>query len=181
MSESNIDTIRRYLADAIAAEKGFESQLRSFAEDGDDDEVQGLFAEHARQTATQIQRLSTRLESLGGAASRTKNLVAQLFTIAPRAAQFGHLPEERTAQDLMVGYSVEMSECAMYESLRIAAESAGDSQTASLAREIGAEEFATAQRLWHLIPSRAKIAYNMATAGEVDPAIETRTADDRLV
>ena len=39
--------VRRYLQDAIAAESSFETQLRSFAKEGDDVTVQELFRQHA--------------------------------------------------------------------------------------------------------------------------------------
>ena len=43
MPETGSEIIKRYLVDAVAAEKSFESQLRTFAGEGDDTEVQGLF------------------------------------------------------------------------------------------------------------------------------------------
>lgn len=181
MPESNREIIARYLQDAIAAESGFESQLRSFAQEGDDEEVQSSFAEHARQTASQIERLKLRLSALGEQPSMAKGFFAQFLALAPKAAQLTHNREERLTQNLIAAYSVEMSECAMYESLKTVATLAGDEQTVTLAESIAAEELQAAEKFWHFLRSRSKIAFNVLTAGEVDPAIETKAPDDRLL
>lgn len=178
---NQLDLIQTYLADAIAAEASFEAQLRDFANEGDDDEVKAVFANHAVETQRQRQRLTERLNELGAAPSGGKNLLARVFSLTPRSAQLGHLQEERTVQNIMIAYTVESSEQAMYHALISVAEAAGDLRTATLAREIQAEETRTAEKLWHFLPTRSKIAYNMLTVQEVDPAVETKMADDRIV
>jgi len=181
---SRDEVIRRYLQDAIAAEGSFESQLRTFSREGDDAEVQAAFASHAEETQLQHRRLTMRLEELGGSPSAAKGLLAHVFGItpgmSPRIAQATHTPEERLAQNLVIAYSVEASECAMYEALASVAEAAGDAATERLAREIQDEERRAAEAVWGFLPSRAKIAFNMLTAWETDPAITTRAADDRV-
>ena len=181
MPETKREVLRRYLDDAVAAEKGFETQLRSFAEEGDDSEVQQAFAEQARRTSSHVVQLTARLEDLGGSHSRAKGFMAQLFSLAPRTAQITHGEEERLAQNLIMAYAAEMSQCAMYEALGVSARLAGDHQTADLAAAISSEEREAAIQFWQFLPSRSKIAFNMLTAGEVDPSVETRAPDDRLV
>jgi ferritin-like metal-binding protein YciE len=62
MAENDaVDVIRRYLEDAIAAEKSFETQLRGFSREGDNPMVQRLFAEHADETKFQYELLTRRL------------------------------------------------------------------------------------------------------------------------
>jgi ferritin-like metal-binding protein YciE len=175
------EIIGRYLQDAVAAENSFADQLWAFSREGDDSEVQSLFATHARETQLQSQRLTARLAELGGTPSTTKSVLAHLFGVTPRAAQLTHTPEERLAQNLVIAYSVEMSECAMYEALASVAAAAGDSTTEQLARQIQEEERQTSAKVWSFVRSRAKIAFNLLTAGEMDPAVETRMADDRLL
>jgi ferritin-like metal-binding protein YciE len=181
MSETSNDVMRRYLEDAIAAEKTFEAQLQGFARLGDDEEVEAAFTIHAAETRRQYERLTARLEELGGSASTAKSFFAHIFGFAPKSAQVGHAPEERTTQNLIIAFTVENSECAMYEALAAAAESAGDGATETLAREIQAEEKQTADKIWHLIHSRAKIAFNLLTASETDPSVNTRAADNRII
>ncbi len=177
MSAKSLNLIRTYLEDLIAAEASFESQLRTFGTNGDDQEVQAVFAAHAEQTRSQQDRLTTRLHELGGEPSTGKSMVAHLFALAPRTAQIAHLPEERAVQDLIVGYTVETSECAMYEGLATVAAATGDDTTARLAREIQSEEAHAAEKMWHFIRTRSIIAYNMLTIAEIDPAVETKVGE----
>jgi ferritin-like metal-binding protein YciE len=181
LGETPIEVLRRWIDDAVAAETSFETQLRSFSREGDDSEVQELFRVHADQTRAQYQRLTERLKQLDGSPSKAKSWLAHLLGLFPRSAQIAHQEDERVAQNLIATFALESAECAMYEALAAVAKAAGDAQTEHLAREIKAEERDVAAKIWHLLPSRSKIAYNMLTAGEIDPAIETKVADDRLV
>jgi ferritin-like metal-binding protein YciE len=181
MAQTSNHVVRRYLEDAIAAEKSFETQLQGFAQEGDDEEVEAVFAIHAAETRRQYDRLTARLEELGGSPSTAKSFLAHVFGVAPKSAQVGHASEERTTQNLIMAFTVENSECAMYEALAAAAEAAGDPATETLAREIQAEERQTAEKIWHFIASRAKIAFNLLTATETDPSVNTRAAGNRLI
>lgn len=171
MAETSTEVIKRYLEDAIAAERSFESQLEGFSKEGDNPAAQSAFAQHARETRRQHERLTARLEALGGSPSGAKSFLAHVFGFAPKTAQIGHEKEERTTQNLMMAFAVENSELAMYEALATVAEAAGDGVTAMLAREIQEEERATAQKVWSLIPSAANEAYLRVTMGSGDPTI----------
>ena len=174
MAETSVDVIKRYLEDAIAAEKSFETQLQGFANEGDNVAAKTAFHQHALETRQQYERLTARLEALGGSPSGAKSLLAHIFGLSPKTAQIGHEKEERTTQNLMMAYAVENSEIAMYESLATVAEAAGDSQTASLARSIQAEEKATAEKVWKLLPTAALEAFERVTRGD-DAAYSSRT------
>lgn len=163
MAETSTDVIKRYLEDAIAAEKSFETQLQGFANDGDDPAAKSAFHQHALETKQQYERLTARLQSLGGSTSTAKSLLAHIFGLSPKTAQIGHEKEERTTQNLMMAYALENSEIAMYEALATAAEAAGDTQTEALAREIQAQEKATAEKVWNLIPASALQAFQRLT------------------
>ena len=182
MAQTEVEMIRQYLQDAIAAETSFESQLRSFAHEGGDDfEVQALFFAHAAETHRQIERLEARLNQLGGNPSGGKSFLAHLFSFVPKVGQATHLPEEKLVQNLIAAFSVENGERAMYEALAVTARSAGDGITEALAREIAAEETAMAEKIWHFFPSRSKIAFNMLTVGEIDPSVETKVGENRIL
>jgi ferritin-like metal-binding protein YciE len=159
------DVIRRYLKDAIAAENSFETQLRSFAKEGDDERAHALFQQHAEETRTQIDRLTARLDELGDSPSTMKSFMAHMFGMAPKSASIGHEESERVTQNLIAAYTVENAEVAMYESLAVVAESLGDARTASLAREIQQEEASTARKVWAMIPSAAAESVTHVTAG----------------
>lgn len=176
MAETSTDVIKRYLEDAIAAEKSFETQLQGMAKEGDDPAAQAAFHQHALETKTQYERLTARLESLGGSTSTAKSILAHIFGMSPKTAQLGREKEERTTQNLMIAFAVENSEIAMYESLISVAEAAGDSDTAALARQIQAQEKATAEKVWSLIPNAAVTAFHRVVGG-AEGASTTRTAN----
>lgn len=180
MAETSADVIKRYLEDAIAAEKSFETQLQGFSKEGDDAVAQAAFSQHALETKRQYERLTARLEALGGSPSGTKSFLAHVFGLSPKAAQIGHEKEERTTQNLMMAYAVENSEMAMYEALATVAEAAGDPTTASLAREIQAEEKATAEKVWKLLPNAAAQAYQRLAAGDAGTFSTARTSTTTL-
>ena len=182
MAENSTHVLARYISDAIAAEKHSETQLRSYADETlDDSEVQMLFLGHADETYVQRQRLTDRLQELGGEPPNLNGVSAQLFAWATRTATAKQRPEERIVQNLIAAFSMERGECALYESLRQAARVVDDKETEALALRIQAEESNAAERVWHFLPSRSKIAYNMSTVGEVDPSVETRTGEDQIL
>jgi ferritin-like metal-binding protein YciE len=164
MAETSTDVIKRYLQDAIAAEKSFETQLQGFAKEGDDQAAKTAFHQHALETKQQYERLTARLEALGGSTSATKSFLAHIFGLSPKTAQLGHEAEERTTQNLMMAYAVENSEIAMYEALITVADAAGDTETATLARGIQQEEKRTADIVWSLIPAAAINAFRRVGA-----------------
>lgn len=166
MPETVNDVIRRYLQDAIAAETAFEKQLRVFATDTDHIEVKTMFEQHAEETRVQHERLTARLEALGGAPSGWKGFMSSVFGLGPKTAQLGHDESEKRVQDLMMAYAVENSEVAMYESMIAACEAAGDTETAALAREIQAEERRTAEKVWNQIHNQAAEAFYTVTGSQ---------------
>lgn len=153
------EVLRRYLEDAIAAEKNFETQLRAMAKQGDQVAPQQVFEEHANVTRSQHQRLEARLHELGGSSSTLKTLAAHFFNFAPKTAQIGHDEAEVSTQNLLIGYAVESSEIAMYEAMAVTARAAGDLQTEKLAREIQEEERDAAKKVWNLIDGSAQQAF----------------------
>lgn len=161
--------IRRYLEDAIAAERSFETQFRTMSKQGDQVEVQQIFAQHSEETRRQHERLTGRLESLGGSPSTAKSFMAHVFGMAPKAAQLGHEEAERSNQNLIIAFAIENSEIAMYESLATFAASAGDTITEQLARDIQAEERRAAEKIWNALPASSRAAYDKIAA-------KTRTA-----
>jgi ferritin-like metal-binding protein YciE len=157
--ENAQDVIIRYLQDAIAAERAFETQLRDFAGEADDAEGREIFSQHAEETRQQHQLLSERLASLGGTRSTGKSFLAGMFSLAPKTAQIGFARSERLTQNLIMAFSVENSEIPMYESLALTAAAGGDPETSQLARSIQKQEQETAAKVWGLIARAAERSY----------------------
>ena len=166
MATTSSELIQRYLQDAIASERAFESQLRSMAEEGDNPRVQELFVSHADESKRQCDRLTSRLQVLGGTPSTTKSIMAHIFGSIPKAGQIGQTEEDKNTQNLVMAYAIEQSEVASYEALKVAAETVGDIPTANLAEEIQREEQMTAQRIWNLIPANARLSVERQASGE---------------
>jgi ferritin-like metal-binding protein YciE len=171
MAEDSGEVIRRYLQDAIAAEQSFETQLEGFSKEGDDRDAKDAFAHHAAETRSQYERLTARLEALGGSTSTFKSFMAHVFGLTSKSAQLGHEGQERTTQNLVIAFSVENAECAMYEALITVAVAAGDELTADLARQIQAEEKRTAEKVWSLIAPSARYAFLHMTEVPLQRAI----------
>jgi ferritin-like metal-binding protein YciE len=152
------DVLRDYLEDLIAAEKSFETQLNGFSREGDYLPAQTTFAEHARETRRQYERLTEHLQVLGGSTSFAKGMLAKIFAVAPKAAQIGHDPGERLAQNLIIAHAVECAEMAMYEVFSTVAADTGHGDLEALADEIQGEERATAKKVWSMVGPCARRA-----------------------
>jgi ferritin-like metal-binding protein YciE len=168
--QKSIDIIKRYLEDAIAAERSFETQLRGFEKEGNNQQVRSLFAQHAEETRAQHEILTRRIDELGGSPSIAKSFMAHLFGMSPKAAQLGHDESERVTQNLMMAYAVENSEVAMYDALIAVCEAAGDVQTAGIARNIREQEKETAAKVWGFIAPCAQASFDKQLAEEHAPA-----------
>lgn len=162
--QTTTEAICRYLVDAVAAEETFENQLRAFAKDAEHPAVAQIFSQHADETASQKQRLTLRLEALGGKPSGLKGFLGSIFGLAPKAAQMGHDKAERDTQDLMAAYAVEHSEIAMYEAMAVAASACGDVETERLARAIQAEERQAAEKVWAQLATVARESFLKVTS-----------------
>ncbi|HWF07613.1 MAG TPA: DUF892 family protein [Bryobacteraceae bacterium] len=159
------DLIRRYLENAIAAERSFETQLEGFSNSAVYEPARTAFSAHAAETRWQYELLTARLQMLGGEPSAFKSALAHVFNAAPKMAQTGYSDEERTVQDLAMAFAVENAEVAMYESLVIAAEAFEDQKTAAVAKEIQAQERATAEKVWQLIAPLSREAFLKVRVG----------------
>lgn len=162
-NETPTHVLQRYLEDTIAAEKTFESQLRTMADEGSYAPAKRLFADHADETRSQHERLTARLEQLGGSPSTLKTAAAHVFGFTPKAAQIGHDEAERSSQNLIIAFTVENSEVATYEALATVAAAAGDHATEQLAREIQNEERRASHNIWQLIAPSSREAFEVVS------------------
>jgi hypothetical protein len=74
----------------------------------------------------------------------------------------------------MAAYSMEMSACGVYRALAAITAGVRDGRIVQMAETFETENRSLAERLFHLIPTRSIIVYNMLTLTEVDPAVETK-------
>jgi rubrerythrin len=174
------DSIPSLLREGLSLEQAAEKLFSAFSEQGDDSEVQSAFQSQAEHASRHRSSLAARLEDLRERAEPQKSALEQVSGIVPELTKFDHLPEEKLLQNLLTAFAFSNAQCAFYEFLACRAHAENDSSTEQLARELQQVQRGVAEMVWHWIPSRAKIAFNLLTADEVDPAIETRAADNRL-
>jgi ferritin-like metal-binding protein YciE len=182
MADGSTAPLQYYLSEAVLAERNFETQFRDFARGiSVDPEAQSAFTERADRSRAHQNSLAKRLADLGGEQGNGKSGFVSLAEITPKITELAHPPEELVLQYLLTAYTIDAGGCAMYEALATVAHAANDNITETLLRDIQAEERAAAEKIWRFLSSRSKIAFNMLTVNEVDPAIETKMADDRII
>jgi ferritin-like metal-binding protein YciE len=160
------ELIRKYVQDAEAAERNFEDALATFGKSGDQEEVQRFFKWASAKAKSQHERLEARLRELGGSPSLGKSFLAHILALSTTAAQIGQEPAEKNTQNLIMCIAAAAAEMAMYESLALVSEAAGDTQTERLARELQKEEKEDYDKSWNLLASSAKAAYSKVASSK---------------
>jgi hypothetical protein len=181
LAENGSGLLKQLLANAAAVERSAEQRWREFAAvTGDDEEVRSLFETGAATAKSNGQRVQMRLEDLDAVLETTgAQELNDVLQAAPQIGQNARSVEERLLHNLIFASAEKAGRCALYKSLGATAAVTGDAVTASLAKEIEENERKILERVGHLLPSRSKIAFNMLTVSEVDPAVETKAKDDR--
>jgi ferritin-like metal-binding protein YciE len=135
----------KYLTDVHSIEEQALTQMRRAPDNAGDEELAGAFREHLVETERHERRVRERLAAHGAEPSTVKD-------VAARAGGFGMLLFARSQPDTpgkltAHAFSYENLELAAHELLGLAADRAGDPETAAVARSIREEESAMAERL----------------------------------
>jgi ferritin-like metal-binding protein YciE len=152
------DRIARYIDDAIALEASGVTSLKDMISEATDPADAALFQQHLAETEMQKQLLETRLAALGGTHNSLKDAMNKIGAAATDLLHAGKDAGDKATRNLIQAYAIENLEVAVYESLYAAATEAGDTETAALARQIQAQEEATAKKLFPRISPVAKMA-----------------------
>jgi ferritin-like metal-binding protein YciE len=139
------DQLNAYLADAHSIEEQALAQLRTAPDIAGREDLAAAFRQHLTETERHERLVRERLEARGGTPSRFKKLVMEIggkgFILFARSQP--DTPGKLTAH----AYSYEALEQGAYEMLARMAHRAGDEETAALATDILADEYAMADRL----------------------------------
>src|SRR5918992_1592496 len=135
----------KYLTDVHSIEEQALAQMRLAPRVAGDAELRRVFAEHLRETEEHERLVREQLDRLGASPSTVKD-------VAGRVGGWGMILFARVNPDspgklTFHAHSYEHMELAAYELLRRIAEHAGDEQVAAMARAIGGQERAMADRL----------------------------------
>jgi ferritin-like metal-binding protein YciE len=142
----------RYLQDAHAAEVGIAEALKAMVDDSQSyPEANQLFTEHLAVTRNHAARIEQRLGELGDSPSGAKGFFNTMMSKVSDIVHGAHDDYDKVTQDLVKAYATEHLEIGMYTSLAAFAETAGDTETASMALQIMSEEQEAADRIHPLI------------------------------
>jgi ferritin-like metal-binding protein YciE len=152
------DRIARYIDDAIALEASGVTSLKDMISEATDPIDAALFQEHLAETELQKQHLEARLTAIGGRHNSLKDAMNKIGAAATDLLHVGKDAGDKATRNLIQAYAIENLEVATYESLYAAATEAGDVETAALAKQIQAQEEATARKIFPRISPLAKAA-----------------------
>jgi ferritin-like metal-binding protein YciE len=146
MTERSFDEqLTKHLTDAHSIEVQALEQMRRAPDMAGDPDLARIFREHCDETVEHERLVREALEARDASPSAVKDLAGR--TGGWGMVLFAKLNPDTPGKLAMHAYSYEHMELAAYELLRRMAERAGDAPVAALARRIGAEERAMADRI----------------------------------
>lgn len=158
------DRLIQWLRDAHAMEEQAETMLKAQASRLENyPKLRQRIEQHITETQSQATRLKECITRLGSDTSSMKDAAGKLT--ATMQGLGGVFAGDEVVKGAMAGYTFEHFEISAYMALAAAAEKAGDSQTASVCREILAEEQAMADWLKEQLPSVAQEYLEREEAG----------------
>jgi len=139
------DQLTKYLTDVHSIEVQALAQLKAAPEIAGDERLVAVFADHLEETREHERLVRGELEGRGADTSNLKDIAGRVGGWAMVA--FARLNPDTPGKLTAHAFSYEHMELAAYELLARAADRVGDDAVVELARRIGAEEHAMADRL----------------------------------
>jgi ferritin-like metal-binding protein YciE len=154
--ENATERLVRYLNEALTVEQTLITGNKDITDKVHDPKIKEVFAAHTEQTRLQAAMLETRINELGG--SKPGKILGFFGQMMTKFADIMHQPGDVMDEDtqlLIKAYGLEHFEAGMYESLAAYSTAIGDTQTATLARTLQAQELEMGQRVWALLTPTA--------------------------
>src|SRR3954447_26887771 len=139
------EQLTKYLTDVHSIEVQALAQMKAAPGIAGDERLAAIFREHLDETAEHKRLVEQELERRGEDTSSLKDVAGRVGGWAMVA--FARLNPDTPGKLTAHAFSYEHMELAAYELLRRVAERAGDQAVVDLARTIGAQERAMAERL----------------------------------
>src|SRR3954454_19236567 len=139
------EQLTKYLTDVHSIEEQAIAQLKVAPRIAGDPELARMYEDHLHETEGQEGLVRERLEARGAKPSTVKDIAGRVGGWG--MFLFAKVNPDTPGKLAMHAHSYEHMELAAYELLRRIAERAGDERLAAMAREIGAQERAMADRV----------------------------------
>jgi ferritin-like metal-binding protein YciE len=168
MSQSEKQKVVQYLNEAHAMEHALVRVLQSQIAMTPRGTYRSGLETHLNETRDHAERVGRRLEDLDGGSNPLMAVVGAVETVLGQALALGKTPldllrgsggEEKVLKNAKDACATEALEIATYTALERLARAAGDTQTATLAESIRADEEKMLQRILREIPKLTDAAY----------------------
>jgi ferritin-like metal-binding protein YciE len=180
MTPNTLDEqLTKYLRDVHSIEQQVLVQMKRAPGLADDAEIAAHFSQHLIETQDQERLVRERLEARSTTPSKVKDLVGAATGVG--FALFAAAQPDTPGKLVAHASSYEHMEIAAYDLLARVAERAGDSETVEVAREIGRQEQAMAQRLAESFDRAAEASLREVFHNELDEQLVKYLADAHAI
>jgi ferritin-like metal-binding protein YciE len=159
------DQLTKYLTDVHSIEVQAIAQMKAAPDIAGDDRLAAAFREHLEETRDQERQVREALEARGADTSTLKDVAGRVGGWAMVA--FARLNPDTPGKLTAHAFSYEHMELAAYELLARAAQRAGDEPVIEMARRIGDQERAMAERLAGCFDAAVEASLREKDAGDV--------------
>ncbi len=135
----------KYLTDAHSIERQALVQMKAAPGMAGDPEIAAAFEQHLTETEEHGRLVDERLQALGGSPAKIKDIAGTITGIG--FGLFAKFQPDTPGKLVTHAFSYEHMELGAYDMLARVADRAGDTETAEVARRIGAQEGAMAERV----------------------------------
>jgi len=135
----------KHIDEAYAMEQNVLRMLDGMIETTDDAQLKSELEHHKRETEQHAQKLRARLEAHGESPSMVRQAGGVVAALMKEVIDLAR--SEKAGRNVRDGYATEHMEIASYQLLERVAERAGDSETASVARQNREQEEQMARKL----------------------------------
>jgi ferritin-like metal-binding protein YciE len=179
MPDTLKEQLIKHLTDVHSIEEQALQQMQVAPRLAHDPVLAGAFREHRAETNAHERSVRSRLEALGADPSKAKDLAARAGGVG--MVLFARAQPDTPGKLVSHAYSYEHMEMAAYELLSIVAARAGDSDTVSVARSIGEQEAAMAQRLAAGFDRAVEASLREVAPGDVDKQLGKYLSDAHAI
>jgi ferritin-like metal-binding protein YciE len=173
------DQLVKYLTDAHSIEEQALAQLRTAPDIAGGGRLAAALAEHLPETEGHERMVRGRLEELGGAPSKVKDVV--MAAGGKGFILFARSQPDTPGKLLAHAYSYEHLELAGYRLLALVATRDDDTTTAALANDIAEEERRMGERLAECFDEAAEASLARVAPGDVESALVSYLADAHAI